>query len=73
MEQKTRNKLSKILGIFGIVLILGTFLGFLMGKMNYLAFWAAIIVSGILGFVICPRLRNESSPLLNWLNRNKKK
>jgi len=72
MKQSARNKLAKILGVLGIIIILGTLLLFLFGKANYLVFWAGIIVSGVLGFVVCPKLRNESSSLLNWLNKSKK-
>ncbi len=73
MIQATRNKVAKVLGILGIVIILSTMLAFLTGMASYLVFWAGIVISGVLGFIVCPQLRNESSPLLNWLNKNKKK
>jgi len=76
MKKKANNSraaLSKAFGWAGMVLVLGSFLGMVFGQISYGWFWGAIVVSAFIAFVVCPRLRGESSSFLEWLQPKDRK
>ena len=68
MNKKDRFMLAKVLGALGMILVLGSFLGMVLGRLSYGWFWTNIVIGAFIGFVVCPRLRGESSSFLEWLS-----